>query len=117
MSLEALQLSEIVLAVGEAAVSLAGIGLDRTELCVIADPSLDRNTHEVLAEGTNQFLEAQLEDARRRLVDTEQKVQEYRRAHAEELPEQRDGNLQALRNFLQAPDEPKMHLLSAVGQS
>jgi aspartate dehydrogenase len=34
-----------------AAVSLAGIGLDRTELCVIADPTLDRNTHEVIAEG------------------------------------------------------------------
>jgi len=35
-----------------AAVSLAGIGLDRTEVCVIADPSLTRNTHEVIAEGT-----------------------------------------------------------------
>jgi len=34
-----------------AAVSLAGIGLDRTELCVIADPSLVRNTHDVVAEG------------------------------------------------------------------
>jgi aspartate dehydrogenase len=34
-----------------AAVSLAGIGLDRTEVCVIADPSLDRNRHEVVAEG------------------------------------------------------------------
>jgi aspartate dehydrogenase len=34
-----------------AAVSLAGIGLSRTELCVIADPALDRNTHEVIAEG------------------------------------------------------------------
>ena len=34
-----------------AAVSLAGLGLDRTQLCVIADPALERNTHEVLAEG------------------------------------------------------------------
>ncbi|HLZ31731.1 MAG TPA: aspartate dehydrogenase [Chloroflexota bacterium] len=34
-----------------AAVSLAGIGLDRTEVCVIADPHVDRNRHEVLAEG------------------------------------------------------------------
>jgi aspartate dehydrogenase len=34
-----------------AAVSLAGLGLDRTEVCVIADPGLDRNQHEVVAEG------------------------------------------------------------------
>ena len=34
-----------------AAVSLAGIGFDKTQLCVIADPSIDRNRHEVVADG------------------------------------------------------------------
>ena len=35
---------------------------------------------EVLAEGTNQFLEAQLEDARRRLIENEKQLEEYRSA-------------------------------------
>jgi aspartate dehydrogenase len=35
-----------------AAVSLAGIGFDRTEVCVLADPAVDRNMHEVHAEGS-----------------------------------------------------------------
>lgn len=34
-----------------AAVSLAGIGLDNTEVRVLADPTVDRNHHEVVAEG------------------------------------------------------------------
>jgi polysaccharide chain length determinant protein (PEP-CTERM system associated) len=53
---------------------------------------------EVLAEGTNQFLEAQLEDARRRLIETERKVEEYKRTYSGELPEQREANMQGLHN-------------------
>lgn len=34
-----------------AAVSFAGIGLDATEVCVIADPGVSRNQHEVEVEG------------------------------------------------------------------
>jgi uncharacterized protein involved in exopolysaccharide biosynthesis len=54
---------------------------------------------EVLAEGTNQFLDAQLEDARRRLIETERKVGEYRRQYATELPEQREANMQGQHNI------------------
>ncbi len=35
-----------------AAVSFAGIGLDRTDVVVMVDPSVDRNVHTVEAEGT-----------------------------------------------------------------
>jgi polysaccharide chain length determinant protein (PEP-CTERM system associated) len=51
-----------------------------------------------LAEGTNQFLESQLEDAKRRLVDHEKKLEEYRRQHAGQLPTQLQSNLQAIQN-------------------
>jgi aspartate dehydrogenase len=45
-----------------AAVSLAGIGLDRTEARVIADPSVTRNTHEVLVEGVFGRLQVRIEN-------------------------------------------------------
>ena len=35
-----------------AAVSLAGVGFDRTEVRVVADPAIERNLHQVHAEGT-----------------------------------------------------------------
>jgi polysaccharide chain length determinant protein (PEP-CTERM system associated) len=53
---------------------------------------------EVLAEGTNQFLESQLEDARRQLVDVEKKLEEYRRRHDGQLPNQLEANLQGVHN-------------------
>ena len=45
-----------------AAVSLAGIGFDRTELRVVADPSIERNRHEVVVEGTFGRLEIRIEN-------------------------------------------------------
>lgn len=53
---------------------------------------------ENLAESTNQFLESELEDAKRRLVDHEKKLEEYRRSHAGQLPSQLQSNLQAIQN-------------------
>jgi polysaccharide chain length determinant protein (PEP-CTERM system associated) len=51
---------------------------------------------EVLAEGANQFLDSQLDDSRRRLLDHEKKLEDYRREHAGELPSQQQALLQGL---------------------
>ena len=53
---------------------------------------------EVQAESTNQFLQTQLDDARQRLTEREQRVEEYRRQYSGELPEQVPSNLQAIQN-------------------
>jgi polysaccharide chain length determinant protein (PEP-CTERM system associated) len=58
----------------------------------------NRRDREVLADGTNQFLESQLEDARRRLAEHEKKVEEYRRLYSGELPTQVQSNLQVIQN-------------------
>jgi polysaccharide chain length determinant protein (PEP-CTERM system associated) len=54
---------------------------------------------EVLAEGTNQFLEAQLEDARRRLIENEKRLEDYRTQHAGDLPTQLEANIQGQHNI------------------
>jgi polysaccharide chain length determinant protein (PEP-CTERM system associated) len=69
---------------------------DRLASLFIEENLRDR---EVQAEGTNQFLEAQLEEARRRLVEHEQKLEEFRSKHAGELPEQLESNMQAITNI------------------
>jgi polysaccharide chain length determinant protein (PEP-CTERM system associated) len=50
----------------------------------------------VLADATSQFLEAQLEEARRRLMDHEKKLQDYRQRNAGSLPSQVASNLQGI---------------------
>jgi polysaccharide chain length determinant protein (PEP-CTERM system associated) len=64
----------------------------------LASLFIDENLREreVLAEGTNQFLDAQLEDAGRRLREQEKRLEEYRRRHMGELPSQVNSNLQAI---------------------
>ena len=52
-----------------------------------------------LAEGTSLFLTTQLEEARRRLIEQEKKLEAYRSQHAGELPTQADTNLQMVQNL------------------
>jgi polysaccharide chain length determinant protein (PEP-CTERM system associated) len=49
-----------------------------------------------LADDTNQFLASQLEDAKRRLLEHEKKLKEYRERYAGQLPTQLQGSLQAI---------------------
>jgi polysaccharide chain length determinant protein (PEP-CTERM system associated) len=53
---------------------------------------------EKLAENTSRFLESQLEDAKRRLIEQEKKLESYRRRYAGQLPSQLAGNLQSLQS-------------------
>ena len=48
------------------------------------------------ADSTSQFLDAQLADAKRRLIEQEKKIEEYRKRHAGQLPSQLQGNLQSI---------------------
>jgi protein tyrosine kinase modulator len=68
---------------------------DRLASLVIDENLRDR---ELQAEGTNQFLESQLEEARRRLIEQEQKLAAYQKKFSGELPTQAGTNLQVLQN-------------------
>lgn len=52
-----------------------------------------------IAGGTNQFLQQQAQDARRRLLEHETKLKEYNDKHAGELPTQQAANMQAVANL------------------
>lgn len=52
----------------------------------------------LLADATSQFLEAQLEDARRRLVEHEKKVEIFRQRNNGQLPTQVQSNLQMMQH-------------------
>lgn len=68
---------------------------DRLASLFIEENMRDR---ENVAEDTNQFLESQLEDAKRQLVEHEKKLEEYRNRFGGELPSQAAANLQAIQN-------------------
>ena len=50
------------------------------------------------ADMTSQFLATELEDAKRRLIEQERKLETYKRRNAGQLPTQLQGNLQAIQN-------------------
>ena len=54
---------------------------------------------EIQAENTNQFLEASLDEARRRLFESEKKVEEYTKQFRGELPSQLSSNLATQTNL------------------
>jgi uncharacterized protein involved in exopolysaccharide biosynthesis len=60
---------------------------------------IDENLRDrkVLAEGTNEFLDGQLAEAHTLLKQREAKLEAYRRQYSGQLPEQVEGNLQAIR--------------------
>src|SRR4029077_6101102 len=64
----------------------------------LASMFIDENTRDrsVMAEGTNAFLESQLEDARRRLIEHEKKLEAFRTRNSGELPSQLQTNLQVI---------------------
>jgi polysaccharide chain length determinant protein (PEP-CTERM system associated) len=53
----------------------------------------------VLAEDTNEFLDQQLEEARKKLVEHETALEKYRSEHSGELPTQVNANLQAIQTL------------------
>ena len=69
---------------------------ERLASLFIEESLRDRAT---LAEGTNQFVDAQLLDARNRLVEQEKRLEAYREKHAGELPSQLNANMQAMQNI------------------
>jgi polysaccharide chain length determinant protein (PEP-CTERM system associated) len=53
---------------------------------------------ELLVNATDQFLEAQLENAKRRLIEYEKRLEQFRRDNAGRLPDQVQSNLQMMQN-------------------
>ncbi len=61
---------------------------------------IDENSRnrESQADSTSEFLDTQLAEAKRRLIEQERKLEEYRKQYAGQMPTQLQGNLQAIQN-------------------
>jgi polysaccharide chain length determinant protein (PEP-CTERM system associated) len=53
---------------------------------------------ELQAGSTSTFLQSQLDDTRKRLLEQQQKIEEYQRSHSGELPNQVNSNLQVMQS-------------------
>ncbi len=78
----------------------------------LASLFIDENLRdrEVMAEDSYRFIDSQLNEARRRLVEHEKKLEAYRRQYSGQLPSQLDSNLRVIQNAqlqLQALNEAK----------
>lgn len=75
---------------------------------------VDQNARDrgALAEATNEFLEAQLAEARQRLEATERKLETFREQHGAELPTQMQSNMQ----FVQSTQMQIQALVEAIAR-
>ena len=66
----------------------------------LASLYIDQNSkdREAQADSTSEFLDTQLAEAKRRLIEQEKKLEDYRKSHAGQMPSQLQGNLQAIQN-------------------
>jgi polysaccharide chain length determinant protein (PEP-CTERM system associated) len=66
----------------------------------LASLYIDQNSkdREAQAQNTSEFLDTQLAEAKRRLIEQEKKLEAYRKDHAGQMPSQLQGNLQAIQN-------------------
>jgi polysaccharide chain length determinant protein (PEP-CTERM system associated) len=66
----------------------------------LASLYIDQNSRdrETQADNTSEFLDSQLAEAKRRLIEQEKKLEDYRKSHAGQMPSQLQGNLQAIQN-------------------
>jgi succinoglycan biosynthesis transport protein ExoP len=68
---------------------------DRLARLYMDQNSADRSNQ---ANMTSEFLDAQLAQAKQRLIEQEERLEQYRRANAGQLPSQMQSNLQAIQN-------------------
>jgi polysaccharide chain length determinant protein (PEP-CTERM system associated) len=83
-----------------------------TERLVTLYINQDQTDREDHAEHTSAFLQTAVADAKGRMLEQERKVLDYKRSHTGEMPEQMQGNLQAIQSAtfqLQALNESINH--------